>query len=130
MKKDITRGLRQKYGGAEKLENPHFPAQPIFLPSFRRAGLPRHSRCGNGGSHRVAVSRSDLEKNSFLPFCGHSVGVNPPDRSDVRHPNWACRAVLSAVAAPAKEEAFGRRRVKPVLLVRRPGKSMQILFNE
>jgi hypothetical protein len=39
-------------------------AEPIFLPSFRQAGLPRHSRCGDGGSHPVAVSRSDLEKGS------------------------------------------------------------------
>jgi hypothetical protein len=74
------------------------------------------SKCPSNGENQnqglsqcVAVSRSDLEKNSFLPFCGHFVSVNPPDRSGVRHPNWACRAVLSAVAAPAKEEAFAAK---------------------
>jgi len=34
----------------------------IFLPSFRQAGLPRHSRCGDGVSQSVAVSRSDFVK--------------------------------------------------------------------
>jgi hypothetical protein len=47
--------------GQENQEKPHLSAEFIFLPSFRRAGLPRHSRCGDGGSHRVAVSRSEFK---------------------------------------------------------------------
>ena len=35
---------RQKYGGAGKSGKAHFSAPIIFLPSFRWAGLPRHSR--------------------------------------------------------------------------------------
>jgi hypothetical protein len=76
----------------------HFSARLILLPSIRQAGLPRHSRLkaglprrspdfrGEGGSHRVAVSRSDFVKGPvkiyepFVPFRGHSVNVNPRDR--------------------------------------------------
>jgi hypothetical protein len=52
-------------GKAVKSEQPHFSAQLIFLPFFRWASLPRHSRCGEGGSHRVAVSRSDKNILTF-----------------------------------------------------------------
>jgi hypothetical protein len=56
----------QKHARAEKSGKLHFSAPTIFLPSFRQAGLPRHSRCGDGGSHRVAVSRSDLQRQTWL----------------------------------------------------------------
>jgi hypothetical protein len=59
-------GLRRKYGAAEKSGEAHFSARFIFLPSFRQAGLPRHSPeslRGDGASHRVAVSRSDKSRN-------------------------------------------------------------------
>ncbi len=56
-------------------------------------------------SHRVAVSRSDLENGSgktyepFVPFRGHSVIVNPSDRSGIRQ---SVKAGLPAVAVTAK----------------------------
>jgi hypothetical protein len=62
-------GRSERKGSPESFRG---SAPLIFLPSFRWAGLPRHSRlvrrsrsgeggCGDGGSHRVAVSRSDVQ---------------------------------------------------------------------
>ena len=62
LKAELRSESWQKHARAEKSGKLHFSAPTIFLPSFRQAGLPRHSRCGDGGSHRVAVSRSDLGK--------------------------------------------------------------------
>ena len=52
-------------GEGGKIRKSPFFCPLIFLPSFRLAGLPRHSPeslRGDGGSHRVAVSRSDFVK--------------------------------------------------------------------
>ena len=54
---------RQKYARAGKSGKAHFPADLIFLPSFRwrqfrRTGSPRRSRCGEGGSKPVKVNQT------------------------------------------------------------------------
>jgi len=65
MKADCRSKSQAEIWRGRKIRKSPFFCPLIFLPSFRQAGLPRHSPeslRGDGGSHRVAVSRSDFVK--------------------------------------------------------------------
>jgi hypothetical protein len=93
MKDELRSESQAKIWSGRKIRRSPFFCPLIFLPSFRQAGLPRHSPeslRGDGGSHRVAVSRSDFMKGPvkiyepFVPFRGHPVNVNPRNRFGFR----------------------------------------------
>jgi len=65
MKDELRSESQAKIWSGRKIRRSPFFCPLIFLPSFRQAGLPRHgpeSLRGDGGSHRVAVSRGDFVK--------------------------------------------------------------------
>jgi len=84
LKAELRSESWQKHARAENSGKLHFSAPTIFLPSFRQAGLPRHSRCGDGGSHRVAVSRSDLQRQTWL-----AGPVRPSSTKKINPKVWA-----------------------------------------